>query len=433
MNRLNFLCAAAGLGLFGGVATTANGQVTSEVPHPPMQAGEQAPQFYDAELGKWWACTASKGSSDRSHIIELLKWNIVQNGIECFPGTTVIVPFRVVTDAWFELDADGNALDPDYIPPMEDPMTMEEEDVCARADPNEILVESMAVEIDENFPVIVDAMEVIERLCGVTFVQRDPNNTDCFPLDDPMTPAVEPDQPWIRIQQSSDECPPRDDFDPTGNHSALGMVGMPVQVIVMEDWSVPVMVHELMHALGFMHEHQRFDRDSFVRVRQEHVIPDDISQFFLFPDPFSAFGPYDFESIMHYGRFAFSFNGQPTIDVLPEFENLGPEPGYETTIGTFQLPSPGDRAALEYLYGPSDVNTCDLADFNGNSNVDATDLLAFIIAWAAGDPSADFNLDGVVNTFDLLAYLGVFGNANNCDPTPPDLVHPQNNTVGRPG
>jgi hypothetical protein len=78
--------------------------------------------------------------------------------------------------------------------------------------------------------------------------------------------------------------------------------GQSIELYNAEDcWTGPVpwgtIVHEMMHALGFYHEHQRSDRDSFVEVgcadpldlrwnwnRLEHV----------------AIGPYDFHSIMHY-------------------------------------------------------------------------------------------------------------------------------------
>ncbi len=351
MMGTNRSLATAGLVIAGlasqGAAQSA--QFTSEVPHPPMIAGVGAPQFYDPDLGKWWSCTASAGTGERAHIIEASKWTVMQNGDECFPGTTVIVPFRVVTEAWFEVDDEGLAIDPDYIAPVED-MDGNEEDVCER-EFNEILLEDMAVDIEENFGFIVDAMEVIENLCGITFVQRDPNNLDCFPIDDPMSPAMEPNQPWIRIQQATEMCPT---VDLEGNFStSVGMVPDGVQVIVMEDWSVTVMVHELMHAIGFMHEHQRFDRDLYVTIREEHVVPNDISQFTIVPDDTLAFGDYDFESIMHYGRFAFSFNGQPTIEVVPEFFDAGEEPGYGVSIGNFPRPSAGDREALQHLYGPS--------------------------------------------------------------------------------
>ncbi len=50
-----------------------------------------------------------------------------------------------------------------------------------------------------------------------------------------------------------------------------------------------------------------------------------------------------------------------------------------------------------------------VADFNGDGSVNTLDVLAFLNAWSAGDPSADINGDGAVNTLDVLAFLNLWG------------------------
>ncbi|MBK7403888.1 MAG: hypothetical protein IPJ41_04450 [Phycisphaerales bacterium] len=45
------------------------------------------------------------------------------------------------------------------------------------------------------------------------------------------------------------------------------------------------------------------------------------------------------------------------------------------------------------------------ADFNDDGATNTQDVLAFLNAWAGGDPDADFNGDGAVNTLDMLAFL----------------------------
>jgi len=47
-------------------------------------------------------------------------------------------------------------------------------------------------------------------------------------------------------------------------------------------------------------------------------------------------------------------------------------------------------------------------DFNNDGQVNTLDVLAFLNAWSAGDPSADFNADGTVNTLDVLAFLNAW-------------------------
>lgn len=49
-----------------------------------------------------------------------------------------------------------------------------------------------------------------------------------------------------------------------------------------------------------------------------------------------------------------------------------------------------------------------IADFNGDGSVNTQDVLAFLNAWTAGDPSADVNGDGSVNTQDVLAFLNLW-------------------------
>jgi hypothetical protein len=48
------------------------------------------------------------------------------------------------------------------------------------------------------------------------------------------------------------------------------------------------------------------------------------------------------------------------------------------------------------------------ADFNADGAVNTLDVLAFLNAWSAGEPSADFNADGTVNTLDVLAFLNAW-------------------------
>ncbi|MCC7387957.1 MAG: VCBS repeat-containing protein [Phycisphaerales bacterium] len=48
------------------------------------------------------------------------------------------------------------------------------------------------------------------------------------------------------------------------------------------------------------------------------------------------------------------------------------------------------------------------ADFNQDGAVNTIDVIAFLGAWSAGDPSADVNHDGLVNTQDVIAFLGAW-------------------------
>lgn len=49
-----------------------------------------------------------------------------------------------------------------------------------------------------------------------------------------------------------------------------------------------------------------------------------------------------------------------------------------------------------------------IADFNGDESVNSQDVLAFLNAWNANDPSADINGDGTINSQDVLAFLNLW-------------------------
>ncbi|ERE69888.1 astacin-like metalloendopeptidase [Cricetulus griseus] len=73
-----------------------------------------------------------------------------------------------------------------------------------------------------------------------------------------------------------------------------------------------IVLHELMHVLGFWHEHSRADRDRYIRVNWNEILPGfEIN--FIKSRSSNMLVPYDYSSVMHYGRFAFSWRGQPTI------------------------------------------------------------------------------------------------------------------------
>lgn len=81
-----------------------------------------------------------------------------------------------------------------------------------------------------------------------------------------------------------------------------------------------IVQHEVLHALGFDHEQTRSDRDQHVRILLENVIPG-MEHNFRKIDTRNLNTPYDYNSVMHYDRFAFSRNREPTIVPIPD-ENV---------------------------------------------------------------------------------------------------------------
>ncbi|XP_068584873.1 high choriolytic enzyme 1-like [Cebidichthys violaceus] len=103
-------------------------------------------------------------------------------------------------------------------------------------------------------------------------------------------------------------------FSGTGCWSYLGRQrrGQPVSLRKNGCLYTDTVQHEVLHALGFHHEQVRSDRDEYVSILDENIIPGNQGNFEK--QPTNNLGtPYDFESVMHYGKYAFSRNGQPTI------------------------------------------------------------------------------------------------------------------------
>uniref|UniRef100_A0AAQ6IKM0 Metalloendopeptidase n=1 Tax=Anabas testudineus TaxID=64144 RepID=A0AAQ6IKM0_ANATE len=99
--------------------------------------------------------------------------------------------------------------------------------------------------------------------------------------------------------------------------------------------------HELIHALGFNHEQCRSDRDQHIKILLQNVIPGEEYNF----DKINTLNlgtPYDYNSVMHYGRLAFSKdNVSPTMVAIPNSN---------TVFGTATQMSQNDIDRINLLY-----------------------------------------------------------------------------------
>ncbi|XP_050984028.1 meprin A subunit beta isoform X2 [Labeo rohita] len=102
--------------------------------------------------------------------------------------------------------------------------------------------------------------------------------------------------------------------------------------------------HEFLHALGFWHEQSRYDRDDYVTINFENIITGQESNFNKYNESESTTQgtPYDYYSVMHYGKNAFS-NGKgiTIITKRPEFQDV---------IGQYLDMSEYDVIELNKLY-----------------------------------------------------------------------------------
>lgn len=104
-----------------------------------------------------------------------------------------------------------------------------------------------------------------------------------------------------------------------------------------------IVVHEIIHTLGFRHMHDHNDRDNYVRIVWENIAPQhhpifEIATSYWYDD-FNT--PYDFRSIMHYSSETFTQNGLDTI--IPH------DPSYLSIIGQDQI-SEGDVTRINRMY-----------------------------------------------------------------------------------
>lgn len=129
--------------------------------------------------------------------------------------------------------------------------------------------------------------------------------------------------------------------------SYVGRVGGAQPIFLAPKCGKHEILHELMHALGFVHEHSRVDRDRYVEVLWQNIDPQYWLQFNIVPDEYfhdysgSVF-EFDGESIMLYDQKAFAKN--------PDLESLRAKPGVNLNPSRGTL-SRTDRERVFYLYG----------------------------------------------------------------------------------
>ncbi|KAG8570948.1 hypothetical protein GDO81_011480 [Engystomops pustulosus] len=162
--------------------------------------------------------------------------------------------------------------------------------------------------------------------------------------------------------------------------------------------TVEIVQHEFLHALGFYHEQSRSDRDDYVTILWANIENGLSSNFLSYSDKLTSFldVPYDYTSVMHYDRTAFS-TGSATIQTKKAvFNNI---------IGKQMDLSANDALKLNRLYNCSSSLT-----FLDSCTFESDDICAMLqsandstdwqyVSSVPGGPQTDHTYMGKSNGF----------------------------------
>jgi len=134
----------------------------------------------------------------------------------------------------------------------------------------------------------------------------------------------------------------------TGCHSKIGKNGGAQELSLGSGCEGKgTIMHELNHALGFWHEQNRYDRDTYVSIHQSNIAQAHWHDFTKHSthDMDLLGSPYDFGSIMHYGAYTFA--------VDKSHPSISPKPGKAVgeTMGQRLAMSTNDVSRIQKLYG----------------------------------------------------------------------------------
>lgn len=166
---------------------------------------------------------------------------------------------------------------------------------------------------------VTDAIAHWESKTNLRYVKRTSANAGRYPN-------------WVEVIPSN------------GCWSQVGMRGGRQEIGLADGCGFGATVHEFGHAWGLWHEQSREDRDIFVTINWANIAAGKEHNFNQHISDGDDVGSYQYGSIMHYGRFAFSKNGMPTIEPQQAGVIIGQRDGL----------SPGDIAAVHSVYPLAD-------------------------------------------------------------------------------
>ncbi|WP_106791339.1 M12 family metallopeptidase [Aquimarina sp. Aq78] len=113
---------------------------------------------------------------------------------------------------------------------------------------------------------------------------------------------------YVTISSNGDNC--------NCGVATLGMNGSRGFIRLGTRTTAVVIIHEIGHTLGYIHEQNRSDRDNHIIINFDNIQNGAASQFYKSNSATLVTRDFDIKSTMMYGSYTFSKNGQPTITDL---------------------------------------------------------------------------------------------------------------------